>query len=798
LFRYLARRSRRLKSMLIMTYREIELDEARYLNDVLLDLNRERLATRIKLFRFSREQTAALLQMMFAESISAELLEGIYRETEGNPFFVEEVCKALIEEGILYRENGHWRRVVAAPLHIPQSVRMTIQARIGKLPLRAQEVLRVAAVIGREFDFATLAHASGLPDDELIDALEHAQHAQLINEVQRARAESFVFAHALIPSTVRESMGGLRRHRLHRQVAAAIEALRPTDFESLAYHYSQVGDEERAMTYYIQAARRASDLYANKDAIRFYSEALALLAEDDPARFGLLAARVNIFDLTAQRAEQYADAQAMLALAERLDDDERRCAALLALTDYYAGTDMLKAAEPAQRAVAIARDLNNERLEGLALRRLGFAERVSGDFQASKRTLERATDLFLASGDLAEAAACLHAISLTLDDLNDDAEALHAAEEAVQLSRQAGDRRQEAIGLRRLGIIHMNQWDYQGALGFVEQALAMHQAQGDRLEECHAVNVLARIYALSGDFERAEHYSRQTVEMAEELDSGLAKWNAIGNWIFFLQAQGNYERALSELESHQRIAEQQGDPWGLAACLSTRANMLADLGDYGQALEAALALQPIVQSHFRTVAELDYVALLGRCQAELGQYEAARATLETALQEAGQRGLPDSAVQPFYELANLALIEWENGVSHDQALAAGFDYIQQAIARLRVVQSEVGLAYTLNYATNIQLALGHPAEALALAEEALEHCRRVVGVPIWWHRFYYSHARALAASERSSEAELALAQAYAAMMRVADALSDERLRHCWLENVRVNRQIQKAWSAEPA
>ncbi len=185
LLRHLARRARQLKLrlLIVLTYREVELDEARALNDVLRDLNRERLETRLKLARLDKEQTRDMLVALFQEDITPEFLDGIYRETEGNPFFVEEVCKALIEDGKLYREGGRWRRPGMEAISVPQSVRVAIQARVGKLPEPAQDALRLAAIIGREFEFEVLQQVGELGEDALLDALESAERAQLIYEV---------------------------------------------------------------------------------------------------------------------------------------------------------------------------------------------------------------------------------------------------------------------------------------------------------------------------------------------------------------------------------------------------------------------------------------------------------------------------------------------------------------------------------------------------------------------------------------------------------------------------------------
>ena len=185
MLRHLARRTRRNRVLLMATYREVELNESRPFHEVMLDLNRERLATRLKLARLTRVETQALLTAIFEEEITPDFLDGIYRETEGNPFFIEEVCKALVEEGKLYFEDGRWHRPSMDELEIPQSVRVAIQSRITTMPEPFQETLRLAAILGREFDYDTLAKASEVNEDALIEALEAATHAQLIERGER-------------------------------------------------------------------------------------------------------------------------------------------------------------------------------------------------------------------------------------------------------------------------------------------------------------------------------------------------------------------------------------------------------------------------------------------------------------------------------------------------------------------------------------------------------------------------------------------------------------------------------------
>ncbi len=277
LLRHMARHTRQRRVMIVTTHREVGPEEARLFHEMLLDLNRERLVSRIRLPRLDREQTKEMLALLFAEEITPAFVDGIYGETEGNPFYIEEVCKALVESGKLYFADGRWERPSMEEIGIPQSVQVAIQSRVRVLPADAQEILCLAAVLGREFEFDILLEASEQDADVLVDALENAERVQIIETVSRQGGGIFSFVHALIPTTLVESTRTLQRRRLHRHAAAAIEDQHPDDFEVLAYHYTQAGDLEKAAKYLLQAGDRARGLYAHQEAIKSYRQALEFL-----------------------------------------------------------------------------------------------------------------------------------------------------------------------------------------------------------------------------------------------------------------------------------------------------------------------------------------------------------------------------------------------------------------------------------------------------------------------------------------------------------------------------------------
>ena len=281
LFRHIARQLGSQPIMLLATYRDVEVDEARPLHEVLLDLGREPRTTRIKLNRLTIEQTEVLLAAFFQDEITPEFRDGIYKETDGNPFFIEEVCKALVESGKLYYEDGSWHRPDVSELGIPQSVRVAIQSRVGKLSPDTQELLRQAAVLGREFEFDTLVAAVDVGEDEVIDALEEAERAQLIEERSENGDLVFAFSHALIPTTLVEGLRMLQRRRLHKRSANALEERDPQNFSALAWHLLEAGQTEQGVEYLLRAGDQARSQYAHQEAIDSYLQALDFAKETE-------------------------------------------------------------------------------------------------------------------------------------------------------------------------------------------------------------------------------------------------------------------------------------------------------------------------------------------------------------------------------------------------------------------------------------------------------------------------------------------------------------------------------------
>jgi ABC-type oligopeptide transport system substrate-binding subunit len=254
-------------------------------------LTREGLVKPLRLSRLSRRAVEAMVaEMSGAGEAVAPLAGRLYQETEGNPFYLMEIVKALFETGVVHLEEGVWRgdfaRISKREIPLPASVSEAIQARADRLDETAQDALGLAAVLGREFDFDLLNAAWGQGEEATLEALDDLLRHRLIDEGTAAVGRDYVFTHHKIQEVVYAGMPRRRRQHAHARVGGAMERLYGPEAEALAselaFHFDQARQLDRMLTekaihYLLLAGDQACLAYAHREAIGYYQSALALL-----------------------------------------------------------------------------------------------------------------------------------------------------------------------------------------------------------------------------------------------------------------------------------------------------------------------------------------------------------------------------------------------------------------------------------------------------------------------------------------------------------------------------------------
>lgn len=714
--------------------------------------------TIITLASLSEEQSCEFInQLLGPDALPAEVCSLVIGKSEGNPYYLEEIVRSLVEQGTLIRdeEAGKWRlaREVDS-LDLPDTLQSLLMARIDRLAPEERRVLQMAAVIGPVFWSGVLEAMAGsraLPGDRAMDTatlracLTALQRAQLIYERGRVPdlGMEYVFKSTLVRDAAYESLLSAQRAAYHLKVAEYLEELAgpetwPRHYSALAYHYRRAGHIRKELFYTIQAAEQARELYANADALRHYTRALELLdqmeaqAAGESQRYAILTQRFEVLNgrrevlfMLGDFDAMWADAQALLPLARQLDDDPVWLIdAILqqpGVADLREQEDLEEAIPMAQQALLLAQQL----------------------------------------GDRYREMQCLIAIARQRFWLNDPS-GWEFAQRALELARQLGDRRYEVGILVNLGQLCAPS-EPERSVEYLQAALPISRELNDKVTELEILNLIGVQLENSDDYYRRLQEHEKMLNLSREIGHRPAEAQAL---MFCGQIQaiylGDYEAGLDLLEKSRRLRE-------------------------------------------GTAGEVYPLLRIAQVQIILGRYEEAQATLELArrlgrslTQQIGRVGLALVSAMLYNALGDeLHLREaLELAAANRTAFVDNPQLSRQyqMVAACEASAAHLGMARLASDPAQRQAHLGAALEASQEAVEIYATFGFVRPIECVSEEIFYRHSLALAANGRREEAEEYLQRAYDEMMRKWALIPPEsHFRRTYLENIPLHRRIQDAY-----
>jgi DNA-binding CsgD family transcriptional regulator len=618
---YIAQHHTKAKLLILGTCREDEIDRNPALGRALNALVRLRVLTRIAVDPLSQGEIEALAVAYLEASISSIVSKLLYEQSEGNPFFAEELIRCWIEAGSLVREHSQW--IAGAPTllkTLPSSIVGVLRQRFSRLSQATIDHLRIAANIGRSFDISLLASVEGLDAETIEDDLHEATRAGLVQVDQNG---IIIFCHDKIRECLYAEVSTSRRRRLHEMIGSILEVRYDRNspkssyqLAELAFHFTRSGDQVRGATYAQLAAEQALRSFAFDEARNHYRAALELLNTDDNRRGDLLLKLGETSLLVGLNSEA-------------------------ALAYEAALTWLLRLGEPEEAA--------------RAAHGLGLANWRQNALHAAQEALERAKEL---EGDQISADVVLILVDLSMlltIFLDQHAQGRAHAERALEMARSLGDHRLEATTTRTLvaGKIFIHANDISVDSHLVEQAMALAEESDDPAEAAECCLYLAGTYFWKAEIRRSYSMSLKRERFLERSRQPHRLRNTYAWPALLFSCQGAWAEAEQALQQAQAVVEHRSRPSDLTFLQQIRGFLAYQREDYASAereLQAAMAHQS------RSLARLLFhpAGLYGLTKVALGKNEEAHASL--AELEAHISELPIDSLPAATSMTCLALM----------------------------------------------------------------------------------------------------------------------------------------------
>jgi predicted ATPase/class 3 adenylate cyclase len=669
----------------------------------------------IQLNRFSQENIEVLASELMNAPCSPSLVAYLATETNGNPFFCEQLLFNLRERSLLTQEaSGSWtinRQNIAS--EVPLSLNMVLVARLDRLKPKVNAVVRMATVLGETFELAVLL-AMGQENGRLMDYVQEAEREGIWLPISKTHQQ---FRHSLLRSAAYDMQERTYLHELHQMAAAAIQAVHATEIpqyaSELAFHYGQAEDSEHEYIYSRIAGENAATRFANTEAISYLERALMLAPSDDTeARFRIIWVREGIYDLLGERTLQREDLDLLTQLAQRSGNSEEltqvalRKANLAEVTGNYQ-----QAAQYAQEAIAMSG--NAPQMQASAYLYWGRSLGWQADYQGAREQLEKGRKAAQEAQISAIEADCLRNLGIVAYAEGSYYEAESYQHQALRLSQHIADRRGESNALNNLGILARALNDLANAQSYQEQALRLSREIGDRRIENSAMLNLGSVILRNEEFEKKWAYFEDALRTSREIGNRRGEIMAVSNLGGLAMEYGDFSSALVYYWRALQMCQEIGFRRAEGSVLISLGALSLYLGDYGAAHKYGAQGLQLAQEIGDRLEQAQALPVVGNALFEPGKTEEAAEQFQQALvisKELNQHGI---MLEALAGLANVAFIDNDLLKAHEFVEEILLHNPRETRRPLRIYL----ICYKIFYACQDQRAAAILDEALALLQE---------------------------------------------------------------------------------
>ncbi|GAB4410593.1 MAG: adenylate/guanylate cyclase domain-containing protein [Anaerolineae bacterium] len=654
------------------------------------------------------ESRQVIKHLLKLEQIPKSLETLLLNRAAGNPLFLEELLRSLIEEGVIQpTEDGRWQITRAVTeIDIPTTLQGVLTARIDRLEDSVKRVLQVAAVVGRVFPRFVLTPIVG--NAEIVEkALTQLEAADLIEVHSHGTQPEYRFKHVLTHETAYNSMLNQQRKIIHGQIGDHMSRLYWQLGEEyaaiVADHYYKSENWPRALRYFQRAAEAAIQSFANQQAVEFYNQALEVAdklgaAADQPALLAIYEGRAKILTRLGVPQQAIADYEAMLAKAKELNDDSAQMRALNGIGSLHASHyDFSQAAEFFKEALAVARRLGDERGIADTLSQLGNFYYSLGKLELGVKYYQEALELSQKLGDESRQVEAEDGLAKIMLEQGEISASLDRYKQIVNTRRRLGYRSGLMSSLASLLMAQTFSADYRGAQETAEEVLEMHRKSGDfyRVPFIKYYQAFGQLF--HGEWDKAGENLKEGLRLAHE--QRQKSLQALGMaWLgYYYLTVGLDEAGLQQAQESMRLAEELGSPLYVMRAQAILGTAYRHLDQLEAAVQELESVHKMAQSMDFVPDEVMTLYQLVRAYMDTHQWAKAEASLGRLSTLAQASDMKEFMVRAQWLQSLLDIHHKRYGAALD-ALINASDLAEQIDSRLSqyIIQIQKSYVYHLS------------------------------------------------------------------------------------------------------
>ncbi|MDI6917772.1 MAG: tetratricopeptide repeat protein, partial [Thermoplasmatales archaeon] len=592
LLHYLSRNTRNAKIMICGAYRREELVKEHPLIKIIEMMKAEKLFVDMELDRFHVENVPDFIYSLLGKNaFPDEFISKIGMETGGNPFFIEELLKTLIEEGVIYKEGKKWYAKDVAEIETPKTIKDVVFRHLGHLDEECKEVLKYAATIGKDFDFSVLQKTMNKNEEELANLLEEVIEVGIFKE-----NETLHFTHPMTQEVLYRELPNFKKTVLHKKAGFALEALYPKNAEEnsamLAYHFSKGGVPDKTILYATKAGDRARKMFSFDEAKRYYKLALdgiekleenmenkkvSLLNKLGEAYFVLgewnsaLECAKSSIKLSKETGDEKQTAESFRNIGQinenrsewddALENYERSLQITERIKDNYGIAESHKglgwihwrkgeydeAIEHYSKTVEYAGRIGLIPIAASAYISLGSVYGKKGKFDIAAKYINKSLRMLEKMGNSFELTKAYNSLGAIHYELGEWDKALECFGKCAEISKKIGDIRGEAYGLSNAGEMYAKKHDFKKAIECSDKALEIFKKLDEKYMISKTYQHYGIIYRMKKDWEKSKIYFDLSAKILEELDIPYDLAETYLEFGIMYREKGDNERAKEYL-----------------------------------------------------------------------------------------------------------------------------------------------------------------------------------------------------------------------------------------------------------